>query len=169
VGQDEHPLSSVRSSNLSRSKRNPLRIEPAFGKFSENGMSCGKRENWRDVFKKAPLASNRANDSHGAEEQPAAGAFDKSFLLACDREVLAGETENCSSHAATVEFAGEGSDVRPDRSFVHGTFRNARCQNRGCRKLDLHIADAASVRYSESDGEIEATGAAEEAEVGLGR
>jgi hypothetical protein len=166
VGQNEHALSSVRGANVARSNRNPFRIEPAFGKFSQYGVSCGKSENWRDVFKKAPLASNLANDSHGCKEESASVTFDESFLLSCDRQILAGEAENCSSHAATVEFAWEGSNVRPDRSLIHGTIRNARRQNRGCRKLDLHIADAASVWHSESDGEVEASGAGEEAEVG---
>jgi hypothetical protein len=69
VGQDEDPLSPVRSSNVDRSKRQPFRIEPAFGKFSEYGVSRGKSENWGDVFKKHPLASNCANDSHGGVEE----------------------------------------------------------------------------------------------------
>jgi hypothetical protein len=69
VGQDEDALSSVWSANIGRSNRNPLRIEPAFGKLSHNGVSCGKSENWRDVFKKTPFASNLANDSHGVVEQ----------------------------------------------------------------------------------------------------
>lgn len=165
VGQDEHALSSVRRTNVGRSYRYPFRIEPAFGKFSQYGMSCWKSENWRDVLKKDPLASNLANDSHGVEEQSASGSL-KARLLSCDREIRAGETENCSSHAPTIESAWEGSDVRPDRSLIHGTVLNARCQNCGCRKLDLHITDAASLWHSESDGKIESADTAEEADVG---
>jgi hypothetical protein len=163
VGQDEHPLPSVRSANVGRSNRNPLRIEPAFGKFSEYGMSCGKSENWRDVFKKTPFTANLANDPHGVVEQSASGSAFKARLLSCDRQIRAGETVNCSSHAATVELAWEGSNVRPDRSLIHGTVRNARRQSCGSRKLDLHITDTASIWHSESDGEVETTGSREEA------
>lgn len=155
MGQDEDPLSPVRGANVGRSKRKPFRIEPAFGKFSEYSMSCGKSEDWRDVFKKHPFASNLANGPHSVEEESASRAFAHSRLLSCDRQIRAGETENRSSHAATVEFAWKGSYVRPDRSRVQGTVFNTRCQNRGCRKLDLHITDAASLWNSEPDGEVE--------------
>jgi hypothetical protein len=87
-------------------------------------------------------------------------------LLSRDREILAGETKNCSSHPATIEFAWEGSDVTPDRSRIQGTVFNARCQNRGRRKLDLHIPDAASLWNNESDGKVESSGAREETEIG---
>jgi hypothetical protein len=123
----------VRSANVGRSNRNPLSIEPAFGKFSEYGMSCWKSENWRDVLTIDPFASNLANDSHGIEEQSASGSGSHAFLLSCDREILTGETENCSSHAATIESCWEGSYVTPDRSPIHGTVFHARNQDADCR------------------------------------
>ena len=84
ISEDEDSFPLVRSANIGRSKRNPLRIEPAFGKFSEYGVSCGKSENWRDVFKKHPLASNLANDSHGVIEQSTESSALKARLLSCD-------------------------------------------------------------------------------------
>jgi hypothetical protein len=167
VGQDEHALSAVRSANIGRSKRNPLRIEPAFGKFSEYGVSCGKSENWRDVFKKHPLASNLANDSHGFVEESASGSAFKARLLSCDRQIRAGETENCSSHSATIESCWEGSNVTPDRCRIQGDVFHARRQDANRRKFDLHIAAATSLWSNESDGKVESADAAEE--TGIGR
>jgi len=152
----------VRSTNIGRSNSSPFRIEPERGKFSENGCSCWKSEDWRDVLKKEPLDGLQlANESDDLKEQSAALSLD-SGLSAGNTEVLAGEPANESSHAATEEFAREGGNVRPDRRVLHASVFHASRQDCGRRSLPLHETDTASLWQSASDGEVESSVAREE-------
>jgi hypothetical protein len=142
VCQDKRPLSSVRSSNIGRSKSSPFRIEPERGKFSKYGSSCWKSENWRDVFHKDPSGLNFANDSCVLKEQSAAAAVD-SGPLSGHAEVLARESPSDSIHKATPGAAVEGGNVRPDRSFMQCAVAHTRRQDRGGRDFPLHETDCA--------------------------
>ena len=162
VGQHKRPLSPVRCTNIGRSKSSPFRIEPDFGKLSEYGCACWKIENWRDVLKKQPLDGLQlANESDNSKEQSASLSLNAG-LSAGNAEVLAGEPTNESSHAATEEFAWEGCNVRPDRRLLQPSVFHASRQDCGSRSFPLHETDAASLRQSASDGEVESSVAGEQ-------
>ena len=137
-------------------------MEPDFGKFSKNGCSCWKIEDWRDILKKQPLDGLQlANESDDFKEQSAALSLDAG-LSPCNAEVLAGEPTNESSHAATEEFAWQGSDVRPDRRLLQPSVLHASRQDCGRRSFPLHETDAASFWQSASDGQVESSVAAKQ-------
>lgn len=118
-------------------------------------------ENWRDVLKKEPLDGLQlANESDDLKEQSAPLSRD-SRLSAGNAEVLAGKPANESSHAATKESAWEGDNVRPDRRLLQPSVFHASRQDCGRRSFPLHVADAASLWQSASDGEVESSVAGE--------
>jgi len=134
----------MRRANVGRSNSSPFRIEPALGKFSENGCSCWKSKNWRDVFEKQPLDGFQlANESDNVEKQSAALSGD-ACLATGNAEVLAGESSNDASHSPTIESAWEGSHVGVDRCFVQVALPHASRQNRDCRAFPLAVAEALS-------------------------
>lgn len=151
----------MRRATVGRSKSCPLRIEPERGKFSEYGSSCGKSEDWRDVFEKQPLdRSQLANKSDDLKKEPAPVAVD-ACLSARNAEVLAWEPTNDASHAATIRLDWEGSHVGVDRRFVQLAFCHARRQYRGCRAFPLAVTDAASAWQSEVESDVEHSDAGE--------
>jgi hypothetical protein len=142
-------------------------MKPESGKPSENNSSCGKSENWRDIFNSDPFGLNLANDSQVLKPEPGVLSFN-SGPLAGHGEISAGEAPNDSSHAATVESAREGSDIRPDRSLVKAPIFHARRQNAGCADFPLAVTDAASIWNCESDGQVESGRSGEETDIELG-
>lgn len=119
-----------------------------------------------DIFEKYPSGRNQANGfPHLVPELPVLPG--DSGAAAGNGVIGAGEASNDSSHAATIEFAWDCSHVRPDRRIIDGTFRNTRRQDAGGSDFVLHVQEAPSAWQSESDGEVEASGAAEKRDVGM--
>jgi hypothetical protein len=68
---------------------------------------------------------------------------------------LAREAANDAIHEAAPAWTVEGSEVRPDRRVVQPARLNALRQDAGFSDFSLHVADAASMRHSESDTCVE--------------
>jgi hypothetical protein len=105
---------------------------------------------------------NFANDSQVLEPETGVLALNSSPFSG-DAEVSAGESAHDEIHASAPASAIKGSHVRPDRSFREASVRKARRQDSGRRNVDLHIADRASIRQSEGEGQVEPAGSGEEA------
>lgn len=118
-----------------------------------------------DILQQDPVGLQVANAERKVVPELAVLAEDARTL---SRHGVIGtrESRKESSHAATIEFAREGSHVTPDRSRLQRSFLNPCSQNFGCFDVDLDIAETLSVRDSDSKSEIEASGAREETEVG---
>jgi hypothetical protein len=115
----------------------------------------GNKDSWY-VFQPDPfeIRSQVANDDCKVVPQLAV-LPDDTGALSGDRVIRAGETGNESSHAATIEFAWEGSYVRPDRRLIQRAFFSPCSQNFGGFNVDLDIADAASSWLCNSHSEVE--------------
>jgi hypothetical protein len=90
----------------------PLRIEPSFGKRSENAIQSPSKERW-DVLSEDVAGSHSHSGVEHREPKPAALAVEP-FAVAGDREVLAGES---SDDELSANHVGDGCDVAPDRSL----------------------------------------------------
>jgi hypothetical protein len=105
--QDKDPQSTVGSSNVGSSYRQPRSIIPAFGKPSKYNSSCWKSDDCRDVFNNDPFWPHFANNPEILKPEGGMFSIDDSGLFAGDAEIGAWESANDSSHAATEDVARE--------------------------------------------------------------
>ena len=75
VGQNEHPLASMRGTDIRRSNTRPLRIEPCFGQLREDLVEPA-RAKLADIFHDDELRTNVANGSGKLEPQTAPSTSD---------------------------------------------------------------------------------------------
>lgn len=101
----------------------PLRIEPCFGKRSENGIQSSSSDRC-DVLKEEVAASQTHSGVEHVEEEAGAGSVE-TFALAGRADVLAGEA---SAEEVRVSDVGDAPHVGPNRSGVKAPVRKARSQ-----------------------------------------
>jgi hypothetical protein len=78
-----------------------------------------------------------------------------SETLSCLAEWLTGIASNDSIHKATPRAAVEGSEIRPNRRFIHGFIFHARSQDVGGVCFVLNAADDARSWERHADAGIE--------------
>lgn len=125
VSQDENPLSPVRSSNRFRRETCPLRIEPHFGKVTENVVeSASRNEPWH-VFQEHDARSHVPDDVRNGGPEPSIVGC--AGLLPGARPRLAGETSTEQVHQTMKRLAVElGEITAPNRRWLQALFVHPR-------------------------------------------
>jgi hypothetical protein len=77
------------------------------------------------------------------------------FLFSCNGEWLAWISCSDAIHDATPRLAVKGSQIRPNRRFIHGFVFHARCQDFARKGFDLDKTDCSSIWLRHSDAEVE--------------
>jgi hypothetical protein len=129
LGHKPEPFASMGRANGGRGEQTPFRIEPEFGKITEDmGKSC-PNNSW-DVLQEHVLGFHVADDPCDFGPEPTVVVSAQLATGAAER--LAGETGSDESHAATPCASVEGAQVRPDRSLIqllrfHPGHESGRC------------------------------------------
>lgn len=164
LGETEPPLPLVRSSDLGRLEHRPFRIVPESGHASEYNVHSANR-NCCDVLQKHPAGFHIANDPLELEPESAAIAFFDAFAFPRLGDVDAGESARNHLNMASPGSRVESVEIRPDRRIIQGAVLHARDQDFAGKRFDLDITPTASSWASESDGGVEHSDAAAQADV----
>lgn len=119
VGQHEESLATVRRTDVRRSHKIPLRIEPERGKVGQHSIEP-KAKVSGDVLEEDERRSRLRDDA--ADLGPEVSLVALAELLPGDAEGLAGVSRNDEIHAATPALAVEGAEIVPDRSAIQPRF-----------------------------------------------
>jgi hypothetical protein len=144
------------STNIGRRKREPFRIPPAVGQFSQDAgggalfefaffrvhNGGGRSSDACDVLQKESDRAAIVGDVEDVEEKAGPLAVE-SGAAASNGKILAGEACNDAIHGATPLAAVEGEQVRPDRRRVNRSVFHERDKLRGSRGFPLHVANGA--------------------------
>jgi len=154
VGQTEPAIPIVRGANAGRRKTEPFRIEPDFGKRSENGIQPPNSDRCH-VLRRDPLASQVASEVEHGEPEAAAGAVDPSTASG-EAEVLAREPSNEAIHSPTIRLPWQVLDcARPNRRWLQALVVHP-CQEAGRSVgVPLDVAHSAGSGSDVLDGEPE--------------
>lgn len=117
VGQDEQPLSSVRSASVGRGDHSPLRMEPQRGKVSEHGVESQPNVAC-DVLEADDRRLHLGDDP--SDLRPEVPLVVLSSALPGDGEGLARVARSDKIHDSTPRAAVEGSEVVEDRRRIQG-------------------------------------------------
>lgn len=123
-------------------------------KVGSDNVEISDPKMWAHVLKEAPAGSGASKES--LDRRPEVAGVVGPELLPGGAERRARVASDDAVQAATPRLRVDCSRVRPDRRVVGCTVRNARDQLLGDRELVFHVQDAASVRQSEPDAEVEA-------------
>lgn len=144
------PLPAVRGTNVGRGVQTPFRIEPEFGKVTENmGKSC-TNNSW-DVLQEHVAGFHVADDPCDVGPEPTVVV--SSQPLPSRREGLAGETGSDEIHSATPCSTVERGEVRPDRSPIQARLVHPRHESGRCVGVPLNVSHGSGVS---SECELEA-------------
>lgn len=151
VGQNPDAVAFVSGSNLSRCQTTPLRIEPCFGKVSEDDAESPFVEE-RNVLHEDVARSHLANNARDVRPEPPLVL--EAALFSRGAEGLAGEARSDDVHLATPETPIERGNIVPKRSWLQGLFCHARHENGRGVGVPLDVTHS-SVRVSERESQSE--------------
>lgn len=149
----------MRRSDCGSSYRAPASHIPERGKGTGNSLQDSVSKQPCDIF---------ANDQRGPDFvhdpmhlPPKAGAVAvQALAIACDADVLAGESSQDEINMPTKAAAVEGGNVRPDRRRRQATLADAREEDVATIGVPLHISgnveSDAQAAKGEFDAEVEA-------------
>ena len=142
--------------HVGRGKRQPFRVPPAVGQFSQDAggrafvesafgfvhNGGGGRSDACDVLQKEAARTASVSNVEDVEEQAAALAVEPGAATG-QAEVLAREARSDAIHCAMPGCSVEGEQVGPDRCCIQAAFFAARSQDAGCVSFPLNVADGA--------------------------
>jgi len=143
----------VGRADIGRAYRNPLRIEPDFGKAAEQPSSSIPGSKACDVLHEDEAGSHFANDAQEVVDEVALVLA--SELLAGDGVRLAGDPTSDEIHLSTPRAAVEGSQIRPDRRSIQLPGLHLLDQELAAESFPLQVTDRASAWYRCSDPQVE--------------
>ena len=156
VGQHEHPLSAVGSSDLGRSYTRPFRIEPEVGQSSQESSKPIPGNEASDVFHEDEPGSHFANQPKELVDEVALVVA--ALLLSGNRVRLARDASSDDVHQATKRPSIEGGQIIENRRAAQGLVFHPR-QEDGSALLGVGVPlDVAHRAGSEDalEGEVQA-------------
>jgi hypothetical protein len=87
-------------------------------------------------------------------------------LFASDRERLTRKSGREDVNVSAPRSWSKRFEITPNRRLIQGTVLHTRCQNRGGKNFDLHVAETLSIWKNSTDGKIESSDAGTEGEHG---
>lgn len=143
---------SMRCAHVARSKTVPLRIEPEYGKGSEDGIASVNSDAW-DVLQEHEVGSYFAQDALEVRPQPALvfGAEATPRLT----ERLAREARRNEIHNTTPAFALEGREIVPDRRWIQSLVFHPRHESGRGESVEFDVTHAVVVSAGKGETEFE--------------
>lgn len=153
ASEDVDPFAEMAGKGvLARAVHTPLRIEPQFGKRREDHIESATANEAGNVFEEDVRRFGFGDDTDDVVPDPS--LVGRSLSASGNRPGLTGEPCHNAIHCSTPRAAVEGGKVSPHRRVVKRSVFKTRRQDLSNRKVDLHIADCASVFDSETESEV---------------
>ena len=153
VGQHEHPLSAVGSSDLGRTNTRPFRIEPEVGQSSQESSKPIPGNEASDVFHEDEPGSHFANQPKELVDEVALVVA--ALLLSGNRVRLARDASSDDVHQATKRPSIEGGQIIENRRAAQGLVFHPRQEDGLGVGVPLDVAHRAGSEDA-LEGEVQA-------------